>query len=315
MTVEFIAPLQRAWRRTVHILFRPFDLRTWLVIGFGAWLSGNGGCRGSTSFRDWSPPTGGGDFRAAEHWLMAHLWLVLAIAVPVVVVVVTLSILWMWLQARGSFVFLDNVARGRAAIAAPWGEHGALANSAFLWRLGFSIVLVAAMGLLALPFAVAAACSRGGATPFVLLLAIVPVAVVIALSAACVAVFFYNFVIPIMYRHRLKAVPAWGRFVRLFREHPGSFILFLLFGLVLAIAFGFSVVVAGLLTCCVGFIPLMIPYVGTVVLLPAWVVWRAFGLEFLAQFGAEYDGLSPLGGPSSEAMAESGEAQTGSSPE
>lgn len=301
MTVEFIAPLERAWRRTVHILFRPFDLRTWLVIGFGAWLAGSGGCRSSASFRGWSPPNGGADFRTADSWLMTHLWLVLAIAVPVVLVVLALSILWMWLRARGSFIFVDNVARARAAIAAPWGENGTLANSAFFWQLGFSVVLVAAMGLLALPFAVAAACSRGGPAPFVLLLGIVPVAVLIALLAACIVVFFYNFVVPIMYRQRLKAIPAWGRFVTLFREHPGSFILFLLFGLVLAMAFGISVVVAGLLTCCVGFIPLMIPYVGTVVLLPAWVLWRAFGLEFLAQFGPEYDALTPLGAPSTEA--------------
>lgn len=304
MKIEFIAPMERAWRRMVHILFRPFALRTWFVVGFGAWLSGSGGCQGSAVSRGWTPPAEGGDLGVAGDWLAAHLWLVLAIAVPVVVLALALSILWMWLRARGSFIFLDNVARSRAAIAAPWGENGTLANSAFVWYLVFAMVLLAAMMLLALPFAVAAACSRGGAAPLVLLLGIVPVAVVIALCAACTSAFFYNFVIPIMYRDRLKAVRAWGRFLRLFREHLGSFILFLLFGLVLAIAFGSAVFIAGLLTCCVGFIPLMIPYIGTVVLLPAWVTWRAFGLEFLAQFGPEFDVLSPIPPPEAEASVQ-----------
>jgi hypothetical protein len=34
---------------------------------------------------------------------------------------------------------------------------------------------------------------------------------------------------------------------------------------------------------------MIIPYVGTVVTLPIWYTLRAFSLEYLAQFGPEYD--------------------------
>ena len=46
---------------------------------------------------------------------------------------------------------------------------------------------------------------------------------------------------------------------------------------------------ACVLTCCCGLILLLIPYIGTVILLPI-VAWeRYWSLEFLRQFGPEYD--------------------------
>ena len=48
------------------------------------------------------------------------------------------------------------------------------------------------------------------------------------------------------------------------------------------------IVVAGLLTCCVGLLLVALPYVGTVILLPFLVTYRAFSLEFLAQFDAGF---------------------------
>ena len=36
MTIRYVQPLTRAWDRMVHILFQPFDLAKWLVIGFAA---------------------------------------------------------------------------------------------------------------------------------------------------------------------------------------------------------------------------------------------------------------------------------------
>ena len=44
----------------------------------------------------------------------------------------------------------------------------------------------------------------------------------------------------------------------------------------------------GLLTCCIGWLLLAIPYIGAVVMLPIYVTFRSLDLEFLGQFGAEY---------------------------
>lgn len=56
--------------------------------------------------------------------------------------------------------------------------------------------------------------------------------------------------------------------------------------------FVIGVVFAGLMTCCIGFFLLIIPYVGTVVTLPVWYTLRAFSLEYLAQFGEKYEVFS-----------------------
>ena len=40
-----------------------------------------------------------------------------------------------------------------------------------------------------------------------------------------------------------------------------------------------------LFTCCI----VLLPYVGTVILLPVWVLYRAYGIEFLAQFHPDFD--------------------------
>jgi len=43
------------------------------------------------------------------------------------------------------------------------------------------------------------------------------------------------------------------------------------------------------LTCCI----VVLPYVGTVILLPIWVTYRLFSVEFLAQFDPGFDLFVP----------------------
>jgi hypothetical protein len=58
-----------------------------------------------------------------------------------------------------------------------------------------------------------------------------------------------------------------------------------------------AMIMFGLFTCLLGFALLLIPYIGTVITLPIWYTLRAFSLEFLAQFGLEYDLFPPATAP------------------
>ena len=82
---------------------------------------------------------------------------------------------------------------------------------------------------------------------------------------------------------------AWVRFFSVFNKHPFHFLIFGLFVFVLLIGFVAAIILAGLMTCCIGFILFVIPYIGTVVTLPVWYTLRAFSLEYLAQFGDDYN--------------------------
>jgi len=67
--------------------------------------------------------------------------------------------------------------------------------------------------------------------------------------------------------------------------HPGEILLYCLFLIVLALATAIVACLVTCATCCIA----AIPYIGTVILLPVFVLLRSFSLLFLRQFGPEYD--------------------------
>jgi hypothetical protein len=69
------------------------------------------------------------------------------------------------------------------------------------------------------------------------------------------------------------------------------------------VGFVIGVIFAGFMTCCIGFLLLVIPYIGTVITLPVWYTLRAFSLEYFAQFGSEYDVFPPLESDTANASA------------
>ena len=211
---------------------------------------------------------------------------------------ITLALLWV--KARGKFIFLDNVIQNRTPIVEPWNRFRKQGNSLFLlWIvcLGLVLIMLVAIGALV-------AFSDGSewfgwidSKDFDVGL---PIFVGVFLSLIClvvvatyVAYFLDAFVVPLMHRYDLNARQGCTRFLDLFRRRPVPFLLSGLFVLVLSFGVGIAVVAAGLLTCCFGFILLLIPYVGTVVLLPIPVVYRLYTLEFLAQFHPDLLIVSP----------------------
>jgi hypothetical protein len=91
-----------------------------------------------------------------------------------------------------------------------------------------------------------------------------------------------------MYRQRCRAFQAFGIIVRLIATYPGEILLYCLFLIVLVLATAMVACVATCATCCI----VAIPYVGTVILLPVFVLLRSFSLLFVRQFGPDYDVLA-----------------------
>jgi hypothetical protein len=73
----------------------------------------------------------------------------------------------------------------------------------------------------------------------------------------------------------------------------GVFILYFLFQIVLAMAIGVIVFGAVIITCCIAGCLMLLPYLGTVLLLPVLIFKRCYSLYFLAQFGRDYDVFPP----------------------
>jgi len=298
MNIAFFEPLNRAWARMKHILWQPFDLAKWLVLGFSAWLAGladgagGGGWKYVLDDEDFSRryhlDTGGDALRGAGE---ALIWLPIIFVVIMAIAAILLLILW--LSSRAKFIFLDNVIHDRARIVEPWHRLRDLGNSLFLWRLGYVVACgLIVLVLLLLFFAPAATLSFSDALAGLSYAAMVfgvLIMICLGIVAAFIALLLEGFVIPIMYKFDLKATEAWKYFLPWIRSQPLSFFLYGLFvlalGFVVVVFFGLMCV----LTCCI----VVLPYVGTVILLPVWVTYRLFSVEFLAQFDSGFDLFVP----------------------
>jgi len=313
MTIQFMEPLSGAWNRMKTALFRPFDIHKWFVVGFNAFLAGlmeasnGGGGSRWTSGRDHTTLVDVFAFpRTAWDWLMAHPGWAVAILFTVFVVIAVIVVLT-WVSSRGVFMFLDSVVRDRVEIAKPWREHQKEGNSLFVWRLLLGIASSVAFGLIIAFFFVRGAdLYESGMRPdlpimFIIGLGLVGLAV--ALIWGYIILFLKDFVAPLMYKNRISCGAAWKLFLGVFRKYPFHFIGYGIIIFLLMIAFAVAVIVAGLATCCIGFLILVIPYISTVVTLPVWYTYRAFSLEFLAQFGPEYDVLPRPAAPEAPAPA------------
>lgn len=311
MRIEFLAPLGRAVERMKTALFRPFDFGKWIVVGFSAWLAWLGQQGGGGSGGNW---VDGGDLddfrreaRGAFDWvqdlLSNPLWLGLIVFGAFLLVVLVIAITWV--SSRGKFVFLDNVVRNGREIVEPWGRTREIGNSLFWWRFVYGLVLLAVFAPLALALwaAVAAPFLDGDAPRIGLAVGVILAAASIGIVFAFISHYLENFVVPIMYRQGLRTNAAWGRFAGLFGKEPLAFVGYALLSLVLWFFVVVALVIFGCATCCCGFLILAIPYVGTVAMLPVFYAYRAWSLEFLAQFGPDWT-LWPAPPPAPEPAPE-----------
>ena len=310
--IDFTKAFDLAWERMVVILFRPFDLGKWCTIGLGAFLAGmlsggngfNGGSFNQNfdpnSFKNTNVTTQTQTFPKVDlntfNASIAHavsgmqIGLIIFIALIVIAIVFAFIFLIYWLGARGQFVFLDNIVRNRGEVAGPWTRYARQANSVF----GFYLLVMLVSLLLFLPIIVIGIVMAlplfhehrwpvGGEIAGFVGLGVVYLAMVLVFSI--VLFLFREFGIPIMFRQGLLARPAFLATLNLARLHPVSVALFVLLRFALFVAVAIISVIVCCASCCTG----LLPYVGTVMLLPALVYVRCFTLDCLAQFGPQYD--------------------------
>jgi len=281
--IEIFKPFGEAFELMKKILFQPFDLKKWLVIGFAAWLASLGAGAGG----NFNYPSKHDEVQKVNDAIsqIPHPILVGGIVLLVVLVLV-LIVLCAWLRARGGFMFMDCIVKNRGAVAEPWREFRTEGNSYFLFSLlvGFAFLIFAA--LLSFPFMLPII--RGVTFLHIhdlyLISTIVAWAFVLILLVLAWSL-IANFMVPVMYRQRCRALKAFGIVVRLIAAYPGEILLYCLFLIVLVFATAIVACVATCATCCIA----AIPYVGTVILLPVFVLLRSFSLLFLRQFGSDYD--------------------------
>ena len=288
--IEIFKPFAEAFELMKKILFQPFDLKKWLVIGFAAFLAGlSGGFNSSFNpFSRWSSQRdqkaiaesfrGLGSIGQMEWWMIA-------LFVLGGLIILALVLVLMWLGARGRFIFTDCIVRNRGAIVEPWRELRVQGNSFFLFSLVIAFVIIALVAIgalgLVLPFISWDTDAHPGLGFWIGLSLFLFFALCLAFGWALIS----QLMAPIMYRQRCLARRAFAQILELIAANPGPILLYVLFLLVITIAAAMISCAAACVTCCIA----AIPYVGTVILLPIPVTLCAFSLLFLRQFGPDYD--------------------------
>lgn len=294
--IQIIAPFTAALDWMKMVLFAPFDFVKWLTIAFTAFLAGHWGNNFKFG-RSWNFPNFNYSFRKdgnlTGNWDFAP-WLI-ALAVGGGLLLLALAIIWMWVSSRGRFMFTDCVVKNRGAIAEPWHEFRREGNSYFIFSLvvGFCVVVILAIFGLLMWFLFLAGRDGDnftwGAPMIVCLIMFGMVWLVCSLFLALVS----NFMVPVMYRRRCSAKDAFIDVTKLVFGNLGPFLLFVLFGIVLLIAVSLLGTMIACVTCCVG----GLPYISTVILLPAIVWLAAYKLLFIRQFGDAYDVWATIATP------------------
>ncbi len=293
----------------VIILFRPFDLGKWFVIGFSAFLAGllaggNGGLNFQVpSQNSFSPQHQQQQFHQSFNQIASAftaLHAATAILLVALVFVFALAVIALlgWLGARGQFLFLDNIVRNRPAIAEPWRIYARPANQVFVFHLICVVVnltlmlLFAAVGVVLVISAFFRSVPLFPLVPaFPAMLGLIGFGLVYLLLSIAIGVFLFLFRewgVALMFRHPITVREALVQTWFLIRTQPASVAIFVLLRIALWIGLALVAVLSCCLTCCLA----ALPYLGSVILLPALIFLRCFSLECLAQFGPAYDVFS-----------------------
>jgi hypothetical protein len=284
---SILAPLGMAFETVRRVLFRPFNPLKWFALGFTAWLAVLE--RGVGAGFHYNPlkcaRAGAAQYGGyAWEWIMAHLLIVVPLFIIVAAGVILVVLLILWASYRGKFMFLDNVVWNRAEMVEPWKRFRVQGNSCFLFSICFWLaqlaLIVLGAGLLLLMawpdisrsyFGLFAVTAIGVGVLFMLCFVI---------AVVCIKVFLEDFIIPIMAVKECRIMEGWSTFFDLFREHAGIFTLYLLFRVALAVVIGIVTILLCCLLCCT----VLLPYIGTVILLPVHVFLRSYSIHFLGQF-------------------------------
>lgn len=298
MRIQYIEPLSRGISRAKRELFNPLDLKKWFVVGFTAFLAGLADVGMSVPSPTSIVKRSKFDLEEVLYfpqrtweWLVNHPGWAIVIAISVFLLCV-FTIVITWLSSRGKFMFLDNVVWGRSKIVAPWYEYRHEGNSFFVWNLFWGVITGAiAIAYIFYCFTNLQALFENSRDGRVL---IVPAVLAglgfIAISIVCSFIFILlrDFVVPIMYRNRITTWEAIQKSLPLFLSQLIYFIGYGFFLLCVSLLIMIGIILFGCVTCCIGFVVLALPYINAVILLPIAYAMRAFSVEFLEQFGPEY---------------------------
>ena len=317
--ISVIEPVGVAIEKTKQILFQPFDIAKWFIIGLSAWLATLGQRVGGSNFR-FRKNFQSGDFRQtsevdiqyeiqegiqeAKQVFLENITTFIIVGMIFFTFFLAIILLISWIKSRTQFTYLDCVAKNRAEFFNPWREFAKEGNSLFLfklslWFISFVISSIVVVSIASLLFPIIKSDFKPAYFFNIGMIGLlVLVMIIVTILFGVIGKFTIDFVVPVMYLQRSSVLKAWNAYSKLLSNFKGMFALYVLVSIAIffiQMTFWVSLGLLSFLGLCCCFIPccftiwFYLPYLGVVLTLP-WYVWkRSYSALFLAQFGPQFD--------------------------
>jgi hypothetical protein len=285
----------QAFQHMSSVLFRAFDVTRWFSIGFCAWLAYIGSQNSMPNFNR-AGAASAESLKQQVDSALRHGFVMLAdtqklvFGTAIVLFALVLALLFCRLRSRGDFMLLHRWYRPDAPISQCWWASRAAGRELFVWRVYFFLIaallfaLTAAVGYGTVVSPYVAAGYRWHAALVRPAIACVTFSALLGMAVQVIAHLTKAFVVPVMYWHGVSASRAWLAVFSLCNHYPFAVLGYLCCGVACAFFAGLVILAAGLLTCCVAFIPLLLPFLNAVVLLPYTYFFRGYAVCFLSQW-------------------------------
>ena len=314
--LSVVNPIGEALSHMVPILFKPFVARTWFGLGFMLFMTTN--VLGFVSMIMVQVAANGiplvirerGDLQPGIDWYFANTVLFWSYLVGGLLVFGVVLTVLSWLRSRGIIMFLHGVATGSGNVREAWAISRVPGNSLFLWRIliSTSVLLGVLVAVLVLWVGTltsgGAANGDGGGVLGMPIWSIVVASLIMAVSlfmGLLINVIVDLVVVPAMYVRQVTMKVAVSDLRR--ELLPGRFWLFVgfvFFQFLLQTGSNVAIQTILMLTCGL----MLVPYLGSVLMLPAIFPLVGYQLGYYQQFGIGWqtlplkpvvDGTGPVG--------------------
>jgi hypothetical protein len=279
-----------AIQHTRKQLFQPFRMGQWArlaLVGLLAGELGSGGCN-TGSFP--GPQSGGGGHANSG---MDPATLVVLIAAAIVIALVV-GLVFMYLNSMMRFVLFDSIVSGECRIREFWRRRKRPGFRFFVWQIVFVLVTGAAAAILiGIPAAVALAAGwlqnpkdhilplvLGGICLFFMFLAFF----IVMLT---VVVITKDFVVPLMALEDVSAFEGWRRLLVMLKAEKGSYAIYILLKVGLAIAAGIVFGIINLIVMLMLVLPMILfGLAGVLAGKSAGLEWNVYTITLAVVFGS-----------------------------
>lgn len=250
MPISPVDAITPAFHHTVQQLLKPFRVAQWAKLALVGFLAGemtSGGC-GSPNFH--VPTHGGGSQHFFSFGLPVENPMLYAGLIAVLIVAgLVLGVLFLYVSSVMRFVLFDSILAKRCDIARGWSSRQRPGMRYFVWKLLFSLAMIATLVILiGVPATLAFAAGwlkharehivvliLGGIILFFVLLAWF-------LLSLAIQVLTKDFVVPQMALEDLGPIQAWRRLLPMIQSEKGGYAGYL--GMKLVMTIGAAILLA-----------------------------------------------------------------------